>query len=363
MVKSHGKGIAAVRSRVCTITALIACICIIFWHDLKQILGGMDILVYHVSDISAVRRQPGRPYAYAYETTGRSRCCRTGTVLEAEKKHFFLPESALFQNISRIEDELREYREKDSARKIDLIFVIASKDLPERRKHMERLLKSMNAQQRYVFVDEITQSFVSEKAPLGNFFSEDDVERHKTIVNASFRWPDAKLATIRSGQVLNPGEKSLSLAHYSVWEAIAYTPWIQTAMILEDDVFPIKNGQEGNILGTVDGYIASIESEYSQHPWLLYPGSGKGDTEKRNNFHGYKNNLLISKFHMSKYSDTYVMNRQAAMGMVTIMLPFSTTVDWQMTWGSKCCNITVFHTTNPVTRQGSGKEFASSLRP
>jgi len=341
-MKRYGKSTAAVRSRVYAVTALIACVCTAFWHDIKQIFGGMDIRVYHTGYIGLSAIRAGRRQASnMYDATGRLRCCTDSmnTRYSEEKQRFFLSESTLFQNISRIEDECNQYK-VDNATKIDLIFVISSKDLPQRRKHMERLLESMNAQQRYVFADEISQSFVAEKNALG-YFSEDDMERHKMIVNASFR-SDASLAKIHSVQVLNPGEKSLSLAHYLIWEAIAYTPWIKTAMIFEDDVFPIRSGREDDILSTVDSYIESIESEYHQNdPWILYPGLGKGDTEKRSNFHNYKNNLLISKHHLSKYSDTYVMNRQAAIDMVRIMVPFSTTVDWQMSWGSKCCNITV----------------------
>lgn len=263
-------------------------------------------------------------------------------------------------NLTRKVDKLIEYhdgRYVSGRRIIDFVFILNSKNVPERKKHMVGLMESWNIKG-FVIVDEHDTEIMHEH--IDQLFS-NDPDRYQRISNATLR-SSSLTDSVQEVIPLSAREKSVALTHFLIWETIVCTPSIQKALILEDDVIPIFLGP--NILGPLNSFIQGIESLLSTHdPWILYPGYGQGDTEAINNFVRYKNNLLIHPDHISKYSDTYLINRESADCFVRRIIPFSLPVDWQMTWASKVCNATTFHTVQHLTRQGSGKEFKSLLRP
>lgn len=262
-------------------------------------------------------------------------------------------------NLSRKVDMLIEShdgRYLNGRRIIDFVFILNSKNVPERKKHMVGLMDSWNMKS-FVIVDENDTEILHER--IDQLFSS-DLGRYQRTSNATLR-SSSLTDSVQEVTPLSVGEKSLALAHFVVWETIFCTPSIQKALILEDDVIPILHG---NILVALNSFIQGIESLLSvRDPWILYPGYGQGETESIKNFVRYKNNLLIHPDHISKYSDTYLINSETADCFVRRVIPFSLAVDWQMTWASKVCNATTFHTAQHLTRQGSGKEFKSSLRP
>ena len=241
----------------------------------------------------------------------------------------------------------------------DVIIIINNRKLRERRNHMEELMKSWNLKN-FVFIDPVPPEKITNPRYSVLFNDATDLKRYKDIVNASFR-SESITQSIHVVKPMSPGEKSLAWAHFSAWQAVARDQRIKHALILEDDVFVIGDGDP---FQKISEFILDItKGQIADSPWILYPGNGQGPTETMASFIEYSQQLLINRDHLSKYSDTYIINNNAATLLTTCMLPFAASVDWQMTWGSKCCNITSFHAKNPVTRQGSGQEFKSTLRP
>jgi len=233
------------------------------------------------------------------------------------------------------------------------VIIINNKKLTARRKHMTSLMNMLNVTN-YIFLDEVSLDF----ADRANDIFSSDLQRFRMIQNATLR-SESQLEAIAAVTMCSASEKSLAISHYLSWAAIASASWIRNAVVLEDDVFQIEGK---DIVDAFNNYVTRIEKTLSYTAWILYPGVGKGFPIPAADLRRFDGDLLINDHHQSVYSDSYILNKKAAASLCSSILPFSTSVDWQMTWGSKFSNITTFYAAEPVTRQASENEFKSSIK-
>lgn len=223
--------------------------------------------------------------------------------------------------------------------KIDHIFVIHYDKEIERKKYLDEKLPSLNTPFSF------RSNYNRESSDIFNslYFDFSDINKNKrndVMTKYGRHIPSGLGCTTEREKAY----RAVTLEHFKTYEFIYNETSFNNVLILEDDVRFEEN------------FLIECENNIPNDYDICYIGSGC-DLKLP-----YQTKDFFGKHpqFFSKCSDSYIINRQTIKKIIDDILPFFTTIDWDLNYIQMLHQMNVYWATSPKIHQGSQKGIYNS---